>query len=190
MNIKSAIIIFILVGFGATKIFAQNNIASHEANIQIPEIALLGLASNHSTDLILQPLSPTEAGNSINLLPTQQNQDLWLNYSSVIRDKNHRRKIVAFVQGEIPEGVRINVEASEATGSGKGKLGKPVGAVALSNQPSEIITDIGSCYTGKGSQNGHILNYRLEYNNSPENYTQIAQAETSINVVYTLTDLN
>ncbi len=90
----------------------------------------------------------------------------------------------------MPEGVQLVVEASEAEGSGKGKLGRPNGIVTLSNQPTEIITDIGSCYTGKGVNNGHYLSYKIKYNESANSYASLNTGPTSVQVVYTLTDNN
>ncbi|HKL34590.1 MAG TPA: hypothetical protein VJ919_18765, partial [Tangfeifania sp.] len=62
--------------------------------------------------------------------------------------------------------------------------------VVLSNQPSDVIVDIGSCYTGKGINNGHYLTYKLEKDKSSESYAMLNQQNTSVNVVYTLTDYN
>jgi len=190
MNFKSAILLFIFVVFSTTWVLSQNNSAAHKINIEIPEVALLGLVSNGSSNVNIHLQSPVEAGNSIDFSNTHQNENIWVNYSSIIRDNNHRRKIVAFIQGEVPTGIQLKVVASEASGAGKGKLGTSLGTVALTSQPAEIITNIGSCYTGKGTSNGHCLTYKLEYDNSADNYAQLSQSETSFNVVYTLTDLN
>ncbi|NCA79920.1 MAG: hypothetical protein EOM76_07025 [Sphingobacteriia bacterium] len=80
------------------------------------------------------------------------------------------------------------VKATEAQGNGKGKLGSPAGMVKLSEQPTEVITDIGSCFTGKGTNNGHLLTYKLEFSNSGENYAQLLESTKSVNIVYTFAD--
>ena len=84
----------------------------------------------------------------------------------------------------------LKVEASGASGTGKGDLGLSSGVVTLSNQPTEIISNIGSCYTGKGVNNGHLLKYKLEFDKSSVGNSQLFQTETSLNVIYTLTDAN
>lgn len=190
MNFKKHILLSILVIFNSAFAFSQNNSSEHKVNIKIPEVALLRLVSNNSTTIALQSTSPVEAGNSIDFSNKSQNKNLWINYSSIIRNSSHRRKIVAVIQGELPKGVQIRVEASDATGIGKGQRGSSVGSVKLSKQPKEIITNIASCYTGKGPSNGHFLTYQLEFDESEDNYSQLAQAKTSCNIVYTLTDLN
>jgi hypothetical protein len=165
----------------------DNNEARHRINLEIPEVALLSLISENGNNIRLQAISPTEAGSPIQN-SNSQDENLWLNYSSIIINKNHSRKIVAMVQGEIPDGVQIKLEASEATGIGKGKKGTPAGTVTLSNKPSEIIVGIGSCYTGKGINNGHYLTYKLEIDENQ--YSQLSNQIGALDIVYTLTDQN
>jgi hypothetical protein len=186
---KSAILTVILLCwfvFGGT---AQDNTATHEINVRIPEVALLGLVSEIQTDIHLNAALSTEAGDAVDFSDAANNR-VWINYSSIISEATPKRKVIAMVQGEMPQGVKLVVEASDYSGSGKGKLGKPAGEVVLSNQPSDVIVDIGSCYTGKGVNNGHYLTYKLEKDNSSESYAMLNQKNTSVNVVYTLTDNN
>lgn len=178
-----AIVFFPLFGKG------QNGQADHKINIEIPEVALLGLVSGESGGINLMAVAPDEAGNPIHLAEIQHNNGIWINYSSIIRTQNHRRKVVAVVQGEIPAGLRLIVEATEASGGG-GMLGKPVGRVYLTGEPAEVISDIGSCYTGKGTNNGHLLSYHLEADDNAEDFANLARNQTTLNVVYTLTDHN
>ncbi|MBN1822326.1 MAG: hypothetical protein JW833_16515, partial [Prolixibacteraceae bacterium] len=59
----------------------------------------------------------------------------------------------------------------------------------LSSSSQEVITGIGSSYTGNGSGNGHNLTYALELT-SNDDYDELVQGNTSITVTYTLTDDN
>lgn len=189
MHLKAAIwivVLFCLITLGGT---AQDNSASHEINVRIPEVALLGLVSETQTDIHLNAFSPSEAGDAVDFSDADDNR-IWINYSSIISEATPKRKVIAMIQGEIPQGMKLIVEASEFSGTGKGKVGKPAGEVELSNQPSDIIVDIGSCFTGKGVNNGHYLTYKLEKENSAENYALLNQQNSSVNVVYTLTDYN
>ncbi len=189
LSMKLKTLIHIIIFLLPVCSIAQNNLANHKIGIEIPEVALLGLVSDGATDINLNTLSPKEAGSSIDISNTQ-NKNIWINYSSILALKDHKRKIIAMVQGEIPKGIRLKLEASEAVGSGKGKTGESVGIVTLSNEPSDVILDIGSCYTGKGLNNGHHLTYKLEIDDSAEEYAQLTFGQTSLNVIYTLTDLN
>ncbi len=186
MDVKYAFYIIVLLILPCVT-NAQNNEAKHRIELEIPEVALLGLISENGNDIHLNAISPTEAGNSIQNIDSQD-ESLWLNYSSIITGQNHSRKIVAMIQGQIPEGVYIKVEASTATGIGKGKKGTSAGVVTLSNEPSEVITDIGSCYTGKGINNGHFLTYKLEIDENQ--YSQLSNKLEPLNIIYTLTDQN
>ena len=190
MKFLSAILSVLLIVFLPLFLIAQNNQSSHKVNIEIPEVALLGLVSEDAGQTNLTVSAPTEAGNKIDVSTVQQKNGVWLNYSSIIRGQNHRRKVIAVVQGEIPAGMRLFVEASQATGQGNGTIGQPIGKVALSGQPADVISGIGSCYTGKGVSNGHMLTYRLETDNSGESMADLAQHQSSLQVVYTLTDHN
>ena len=190
MKLKIAISTLILISCFSLNGFAQNNnSASHDINVVIPEVALLGVVSESQTDISLNANLPSEAGDAVDFSDATNNR-VWINYSSIISETTPRRKVIAMVQGEMPEGIRLIVEASDFSGSGKGKLGKPAGKVILSNQPSDVIVDIGSCYTGKGINNGHYLTYKLEKDKSSESYAMLNQQNTSVNVVYTLTDYN
>jgi len=190
MKISKSILIMFLLFCSTGAMMAQNNVSSHKLNIEVPEVALLGLVSDNTSDITFSASSPTEAGNSVDFNNEDQHPHIWLNYSSIIKNSTHRRKIVAIVQGEMAEGIHLKVKASEAEGSGKGKLGHPSGEIVLSDQPAAIISDIGSCYTGKGVNSGHILSYELEYDQNSATYAGLTTAKTTFHVVYTLTDNN
>jgi len=187
MNFKDAISFLIIFFFLPTLAFTQANVGKHSISCEIPEVALVGLVSDNGSDLMISAIAPTEAGNSIDDFNSDNNK-IWINYSSIITNENHRRKIIGMISGELPKGIRIKVQASEVLGFGKGSRGNPSGEVFLTNEPSDIITNIGSCYTGKGTNNGHVLTYKLEIDESE--YSSLVNKNESINIVYTLTDQN
>ncbi len=189
MGLKQGILLAILITFIPAVGFSQSGEAKHEINVQIPEVALLGLVSESEEDVRLETEVPEKAGNAVDF-SVASNDRIWVNYSSIVNGKEHKRKVTAKIQGEIPAGLNIYAEASEYTGPGEGALGKPAGNVALSHRPTDIIVDIGSCYTGKGQNSGHYVQYRLQRDPSSGNYGSLSQLQTSIQVVYTLTDYN
>ncbi len=162
----------------------------HDINIHIPEVALLSLASANSDSWNIQASASEEAGNPVKLSAINENAGIWINYSSIINYNGHRRKVMATVRDKLPSGWRLSVVASGASGEGKGMLGIPAGQVTLSGEPAEIISDIGSCYTGQGIENGHYLIYSLETDESEEAYELLTQQEFTVHVIYTLTDNN
>lgn len=168
---------------------AQKNTVQHQVAVEIPEVALLGLVAEENNSVQLNLSSPTEAGNAITAAGAE-NSSIWLNYSSIIKSKNQKRKVVAVVQGELPHGMQLQVEAAEISGNGNGSFGRPNGTVRLSSQPTDVITNIGSCYTGKGLSNGHLLTYKLLYNETDESYAELTNNQATVNIIYTLTDIN
>jgi hypothetical protein len=189
MHLKAAILIVVLLCWITFSGTAQDNAVTHKINVEIPEVALLGLVSETQTDINLNATASSEAGNAVDFSNATNNQ-IWINYSSIISETTPKQKVIAMIQGEMPDGIRLKVEASGVTGSGKGRLGKPAGEVVLSSQPADVIVNIGSCYTGKGADNGHYLTYKLEKEELVEGYAHLARQQSSVNVVYTLTDYN
>jgi hypothetical protein len=172
--------------------YAQtSNTKSHDITISIPEVALLDLKSSTSSSAIaLNAIAPTEAGNSLDF-SSATNSDIWLNYTSVIGSSKPSRKVSAFIEGTIPEGVVINVTASNYTGNGRGRNGTPVGNVRLSNNMQDIVTNIGSCYTGNGPNNGHRLTYKMDLDNSGSSYEKLKYDQSAnISITYILSDIN
>ncbi|WP_297088646.1 hypothetical protein [uncultured Draconibacterium sp.] len=189
MQLKVTIVLFVFIGLATRVVVGQEQQAEHQVKIEVPEVALLGLVAENSTDVNLQVNVPNEAGEIVNLNAVSS-EKIWVNYTSVISKAVPARKVVAFVEGELPDGIRLQVEASSCKGSGKGRMGTSAGMVTLSNQPTDVIVGIGTCYTGKGAQNGHFLSYRLEQTDNDKDFALIEEQNLAVNVVYTLTDYN
>lgn len=180
--------LFVFALFLSVQMSAQvdNNVATHTLIISIPEVALLDIEGG--TSVTLTAVAPTEAGNPLNLLGTTNNT-LYLNYSSIIgaAPDNVRKVSVAVTNGTLPSGIDLKVTASAATGDGAGTKGSPGSQMTLSNTAQDLITGIGSCYTGDGSGKGHQLTYVLTENSA--NYANLNFSTThSLTITYTLSD--
>ena len=187
LTLQIAGVIFFI---GSTHVSAQTNqSASHNISIVIPEVALLDLESSSTSSFTTGPSVPSEAGDALDFTEAVNDQ-LWV-YSSVIGSSEPERRVSAFIEGTIPEGVVVSVVASPYSGEGKGKTGIPSGKVILSNTPQDIITNIGSCYTGDGIHNGHQLTYTVELDKTAGSYAKLNFDEsTTVSVTYTLSDNN
>ena len=163
---------------------AQDKYATTQFGVDIPEVALLNLKS--SSEVILNPLTPAEAGLSLDFTEARST-DVWINYSSVLAGNRVARNISAAVEGEIPEGVVLKVIASPDAGFGGGQMGTPVGEVTLSNTMQPVISGIGSCYTGVGVNKGCMLTYFLELNDKTA-YSGIQDKSYTLTVLFTLGD--
>lgn len=189
MNLKVAITVLILFSLISLRSLAQENTATHKLNVEVPELALLGLVTEGDGTVGFRSGSTDQAGDELDLSNTNSNR-IWINYSSIVSQTTPNRKVIASIQGEIPKGLTLKVKASEVSGSGKGSLGQSAGEVTLTNEPTDVIVGIGSCYTGNGVNNGHYITYKLENDPASDEYAMAAQQHTSLNVIYTLTDYN
>ena len=159
---------------------------NHNVKFSIPEIALLDIESgNKSNDITLTVEAPTEAGES-----------LWLNYTSIVNKNksskdNNRNVAVKISNGTVPGGLNLNVQAQKASSDGKGDKGSPVGTtLTLSSNDQDIITGIGSCYTGNGDGKGHQLVYSLELAKDGDAFGELDNDldNTEITITYTISD--
>ncbi|WP_297099470.1 hypothetical protein [uncultured Draconibacterium sp.] len=187
MKLLDAISCFLFLALFSLAAGAQES-TSHNLGIDVPEVALLALQAENSSDLNLHATPPNTAGQQIKTNKEEQS-GIWVNYSSIVRE-NHKRKVTATVVGEIPQGMTLKVKASESRGDGKGKLGESLSWVSLRNGSVDVISNIGSCYTGRGAQNGHLLSYKIELDDEADQYAKLKQSETSLQILYTLTDDN
>ena len=181
------IIVLILI---AQDVFSQNNGKGHRVRISIPEVAMLDLESNGTKDIVLSPVVSNEAGAPIDFDNINDNS-VWVNYSSIVGSASEQtRNVVVSLSDEVPPGVNLKVYASEYSGNGNGKFGSPTGELILTTTPTELISSIGSCYTGNGPNKGHQLTYSLELI-SDEDYRLLDfDKSNTLTVTYTLTDIN
>jgi len=191
-NLKTSTLILF---FGAL-VFAQanaqdTNTDAHDVVIGIPEVALLDIESGSGTSINLTPAAPSEAGNAISFSSTT-NTSLWLNYSSIIGSTTEptRKVTAAITSGTVPGGMLLKVLAAADAGGGDGTMGTSAGQLTLSGTAQDLVTGIGSCYTGNGTSNGHQLTYTLLLNPVAGSYANLDFDDANtLSVTYTLTNL-
>uniref|UniRef100_UPI0032176F27 hypothetical protein n=1 Tax=uncultured Draconibacterium sp. TaxID=1573823 RepID=UPI0032176F27 len=155
-----------------------------EVNFRIPPIALLDIEPGINNTISFSVSTAIESGESLKI-ENASNETLWLNYSSALENNWGSRIIIAQIVGEsLPEGITLNVEASQYRGNGEGQLGQPTGKVALSKQPRTILNGVGNCFTGDGIGNGHSLTFSIEV----EDYSKISSVGESLTILYTISD--
>ena len=158
---------------------------NHQISVVIPNIALLDLESSGTknfTSTFVQP-TPLEAGQKISA--PANNNDTWLNYSSILPSTLVlSRRVDVKLNTPVP-GVDISVVAG-ASASGSGTKGTPTSAVTLTATNQPLINSIGSAYTATGASNGHNLTYA--FTAADANYGNLRAATTVVTVTYTLVD--
>ncbi|MDF1550034.1 MAG: hypothetical protein P1P88_19570 [Bacteroidales bacterium] len=197
MNLKNLLFASVIV-LSANASFAQDTkIATHLVTINIPEVALLDLEFTGpatSTAITLAGTAPTEAGSPMTFEDLKaKNSAIWMNYSSIVKGAASSRKVtVAVTSGSVPTGLKLTVLASAASSDGKGALGAASTALTLSGTGQDIVTGIGSTYTGDGPSKGHNLTYQLGYNtDAATDYANLRNVDlvgVPLTITYTLSD--
>lgn len=178
-------LIVLLFGLNVA-VMGQTLVASgqHSVTLQLPAIALLDIEPAGSSTVNLSLESPVEAGEPLIAGAGSTSNTNWLNYTSAVSEGGASRIITVQITGGIvPAGTAIRLHTGAYSGTGAGILGIPAGTLTLSDTPQTCIISIRGAYTGKGSNNGHRLNYTLDVTD----YGLLTGgAPTSLTITYTL----
>lgn len=194
MNFKNLFFAALIV-LSANAAFAQvadTNVALHNVTINIPEVALLDLESTLGNDITLIGTAPTEAGEAMTFGASATNATIWMNYSSIIGTSTEpsRNVSVAITNGTVPVGLKLTVLAAADAGNGGGTMGGVSPVLTLTGDSQNIVTAVGSAYTGDGANNGHLLTYQLGYAGTPTDYTDLDFDNSDmVTITYTLSDI-
>ena len=154
---RKLLIIIYLVTFS---IHAQNNEGSRHASFKLKEIALLNIEPSNVA-VILKLGSPELAGEKVEMVAI--NNTKWINFTSSLSKNSSSRNIsIKIEDGNIPEGISLNVKTDQYIGSGKGQFGAQSNIISLSKKSQTIVSDIGGAYTGYGINNGYKITYLLD----------------------------
>jgi hypothetical protein len=126
-------------------------------------------------------LLASRAGTSMD---TKTNSSTYFQMTSIV-PSNQTLKVSANVSGTIPAGTKLQLTVSSCT-TGDGARGNVSSAVTLvSNSPKDIITNIGSCYTGTTATSGYNLYYT--WGVDPNNMALLKATPTvTITITYTV----
>ena len=184
-KLSLAIIAVLGFGFGASA-QVDTYFDSHQVTVTIPPVALLDIEASASKDFTVAFAAPTEAGEAI-VAPTTGLNTKWLNYSSILNASgagSTSRKVTVESMAAVPAGITIGVTAGTPTGTGT--TGSSAGAVAtISTTAADVITGIGSVYTGNGPGVGSQLTYAIGLGT----YSALVAGNITVTVKYTLVDL-
>ncbi len=184
---KTNLLLAFVAGLGLSSLYAQN-FGEHAVAISIPEIAILDIESSTSSSDVTFDLNANnlEAGEEFTINET--NSNLWINYTSVVQGALSSRNVTVeldaatFIQGMV-----LKVVASAHTLTGGGQYGTPTAIVTPTDLPQNLITDIGSSFTGNGQSKGHNLTYSLDFSGNFEDLN-VDGASMNFTMKYTITD--
>ena len=177
--------------FTSANLFAQadTNKDSHSLTIGIPEVALLDIESSSSKAITLNATAPKEAGEKV--VFNQTNNELWINYSSIVGNNMSREVTVQITDGDVPNGIELTIQASDYKGDGEGAMGTAAKKAIVLNdkKATNIIEEIGSSYTGNGATKGHNLTYKIAQSKDKDAYSKLNfDQSNTLTITYTLTD--
>lgn len=179
----SFIYIFVLIALlsSGNRLSAQSNVVEMPIVLNIPTVSLIDFSGSERKIIFKsgagaeQIITPSTIGKT------------WINYSSIVDGKSTNNIAVQIKSGSLPTEVEIMLEVGEDAGAGAGRTGKSAGRIKLTDFPQEIISGIGSCYTGRGSGKGHQLVFSWEWK-SPYDKIYSNFDNIEIAVIYTLTN--
>jgi hypothetical protein len=156
--------------------------ASHQVTITVPSVALIDVEGGTSISFSLT--APTEAG--LGFVAPAANSELWLNMTSIV-SQSKTRNITVQMNNPLSAALSLKVTAADDAGNGHGTFGT-AGNTLISTSAADLITGIGSGYTGDGANSGYNLSYELVINEA--NYADLYAITQTVEVTYTLTDEN
>jgi len=133
------------------RIFAQSYTAGDQITKQVNDFCLID--TNHAP--VAMTLSAYVAGAQV---ASVSNSDMYVKVSSVVPGNTNRKITVGVSGGIIPAGTRPPLLAALSVNlNGGGRHGSVITTpVVLSAIAQDLITGIGSCYTGRGIQMGIV----------------------------------
>ena len=190
IKIKRSILCYFLLAVSFIYSQTDNNKNNHTLRIDIPEVALINVQSSSNTSIKFGGNTVVEAGQALKIEET--NNSIWINYSSIVGSKSDpsRNVTIHISEGTVPNGLDLFVKAENDSGYGGGKMGKPVKKMQLlTSDPLDIVTKIGSAYTGVGPNKGHNIAYTLKLKKEKGSYGQLDFEQTTTLIInYTLSD--
>ncbi len=169
--------------FSVSFVFGQVSTAGDNVVATITPLALVG--TNASTiSMTFQPV--TTAGAKFGSVT---NSSLYLRLTSHVPIGTYRKITVRKLSGSIPNGTQITIQPSPSSVSNSGgALGNAVTSpVLLSDFDQNLITNIGSCYTGTGATDGYRMTFVWSIINSAATYGQLTSSTYNAVIVFTVT---
>lgn len=182
IDLKKMMIIGFVVFLSNLALAQESNVTKLPISLAIPAKALLSL---QGTDQKLN-FSFIKDGQKQIISPKSSGK-VWLNYSSVVEPGSTNTICVSLGSNNLPAEVSIKLTVAKDVGAGSGQVGEPSAPIILSEFPQQIISNIGSCYTGKGENAGHLLTYSWELSEEydPE-LVKIEELQLEAGIIYTI----
>jgi hypothetical protein len=161
---------------------SATNSSSTTITLGISEVSLIKVSS----DIINLQLNQQDAGLSVETSTSDSTARLLM--SSVISSSMTRSLSAAITAGTVPAGTHLELSALQPNSNFAGETGTFIAPTTLDGTNRPIITNIASCYSGKGASDGYPLKFSYTLDVNPATYGILrATAGTQIVVTFTLT---
>lgn len=171
--------VVMMAGLTTGAMAQDTNEAGQAVTYTLPAMAILDVEGAAPT---LTFAAPTEAGTAIAAVTSNTS---WINYTSIIETASTNKVSVILTGTAVPAGTTLKVVAATHDGTGNGTYGTPTAVVTLSQTAQDLITTIGSCFTGTGETAGHQLTYTWSVD-ADKYATVVAAAAADITATYTI----
>jgi len=159
----------------------QTNAATHDLSLGMPEINLL--SSNSST--VNLELTTNVAGEAVQ--SSISDSTARVKISSVVAGVQSRTLSASVSAGSVPAGTQLRLVAKAPNANFGGTTGTLGSEATLSGSAANIITGIGSCFSGTGSDDGYVLKYTWGLDNPAATYGAVRAVSGGSSVTVTLT---
>lgn len=172
--------LFVSLSINAQETAIKNsNKAEANLTLGVTEVALVRV----NTQVINLQLVQREAGLSVEVSKSDSSARLYL--SSLI-SSDPRTLSARISEGVVPEGTFLQLEAMKPNENFVGPWGTLGPIITLDNTDRSFVTNITSCYSGIGTEDGYPLKFVFTLDADNSSYGQI-RASTGTNVVVTIT---
>lgn len=157
MRVRCAIFVILII-LGPVLAKAQDSrVATQEITLNVASTALLAIAG---PPVVLQMNGAAQAGDAI--AESVENQATRLRISSLVVGEESRA--ISARISETPVGTRLLVSLMEPNGSfvNKFAMGELKGEQALSESDVTLVEGIGTCWSGRGDDDGYVIKYKYE----------------------------
>lgn len=161
---------------------SQAYTAGDQISLQVNNLSLIQTTGGP----VVLSLTTATAGMPI---ASSSNSSLYIKLTSHNPSGTSRRVMAKIISGTVPSGTRLSLIASPCT-TGGGNRGSVSSAITVSLTDQNIISGIGSCYTGSGTNDGYLLTYTWATFNPITNYGLIKASHnpTILSVLLTFSE--
>jgi len=184
MRARALVLGILVLALLASMALADTDVANSSFNVTVNELALLAITADVAGPLTLD--DPVTGGDA----PTPAtDSSAYLRYTSIVPPKvgggATTRTIQARVTTAVPQGAALDLTAAAPGGGAQGTVGASVGKITLGSTATDVLTGVGSCYTGTAAGDGSQLTYTFYV----DDWLTIQVADTTaVTVEFTLSE--